>query len=179
MANLTAFGTSNGRRTISTCSQSSDGNGSISASAFTVDSALTGRLYSRENVYQQWQLLERKPLLSPFERIWVIALRLSFDPMSQVRELAKKLVSYITFEAEEIRKRINETNLVDASKVKFVVGSPTNRVDAEAQVRNNINNQHRIRNSSSGGENNHGMFTSSTFFTPKRWVFFSISPEMN
>jgi hypothetical protein len=164
------------RRTISIGSQSSDGvNGGGSVNALSIMASLTGRLYNRENIYQQWQLLEKKALLSPFERIWVIALRLSFDPMSQVRELAKKLVSYVTTEAEEIRRRIDEANsaTLDSPKVKFVVGSPMNR-DSEsisALIKNNSLKQQRTRTSSSGGDSEIHRFqavSSSAIFTPKR-----------
>lgn len=130
----------------------------------------------RENIYQQWQLLEKKSLLSPFERIWVIALRLSFDPMLQVREIAKKLVLYVTNEAEEIRKRIDEANsaTLDSPKVKFTVGSPMNSETLNALAKSNSLKQ-RMRNSSSGGDSSRTIdrfsaVSSSAIFTPKRKV---------
>uniref|UniRef100_A0A914YRN4 Uncharacterized protein n=1 Tax=Panagrolaimus superbus TaxID=310955 RepID=A0A914YRN4_9BILA len=166
------------RRTLSVGSQSSEGGSlttSMNTSTFnTAVPSLTGRLYDRQNIYHQWQLLEKKALLSPFERIWVIALRLSFDPMSQVRDIAKKLVLYVTNEAEEIRKRIDEANsaTLDSPKVKFVVGSPMTSEVLNALAKSNSLKQ-RIRNSSSGGDSSRTIdkfsaVSSSAIFTPKR-----------
>lgn len=156
--------TGNGdRRTISTCSQHSDHNGSVN-----LDVPTNAKLPIRDHLYKQWKTLEAKPFSSPYERVWIVVLRLYFDPMQQVRDLAQVLVNDVVKKADAINKNLT----LDSSKVTFTIGPPGNAESSEKLRRMHSLNVRRMRTSSSNSDLGkiHNPETSSTTLVTKRTV---------
>ena len=152
-----------GRRTVSTCSQYSDHNGIA-----TLDSNTNGKGSIRDHLYKQWKTLEAKPFSSPYERVWIVVLRLYFDPMQQVRDLAQVLVNSVVQKAEMINKNL----AIDSNKVTFTIGPPGNSEQSEKLRKMHSSSIRRIRTSSSNGDFGkiHNPETSSTTLVAKRGV---------
>lgn len=52
--------------------------------------------------------LERKPIIGPYERIWLCVLRLGLDPFKDVSEMGERIIQYIFDLAAKIKEARNK-----------------------------------------------------------------------